>query len=367
MYEFKLIVQTPTGTPVAETFQFLDLACSVQVNSYGYLLTRVPRTWEGIASLVTNSRLRVLWRDPVIGMPWTSLFVGLYRQREDMLDERDSVNLGAYGLNWLLSTRINAYPANLSGRTAFINQKAEDIMRTLVQYNITASATTANGRIRAGTNWPASVMSLAGGGGRGNTIPSWFNAHSNVLEDLQKLASIGGGDFDVYVASDSTYRFIFYPGQLGTDKTADVVFSLENGNMAAPVKIYDRTAEANVAIVGGQGEGSDRDFVSRTGSSHSTDNEIEMFVNATDVEPGDLSGLEARGDQKLTETLPIDEFSFEVLQTPGSRFGLHYSLGDLVSAVDPETGVRSTHKVSRADVSFDSDGRPKVEVSLTPL
>src|SRR5690606_30648784 len=138
----------------------------------------------------------------------------------------------------------------------------ETVMKALVTYNATSSGTTADGRIRNVATGGLTITVEADGGG-GNTV-DWYCAHDHLLETLQKLARIAGGDFDLIKTAATTWDFKFYDGQRGTDRSSSVIFSLDHGNMARPRYQIDRREERTVAIVGGGGEGDDRTFVTRT-------------------------------------------------------------------------------------------------------
>jgi len=260
----------------------------------------------------------------------------------------------------MLKTRIVAYPAMLANKAYFSAAKAETIMKALVAANITSAATVANSRVRDGTNWPSTVISVEADAAGGNTT-EWYCAQENLLETLQKLATIAGGDFDLIKTAVNAFEFRFYAGQLGTDRSASVFFSLGHGNMGDPVYTYDRSSEATVAIVGGQGEESAREFVARTGTDYAAGNDIEIFAPATDVDAGNTAGLNSAGDAVVAEKRARETFSFKVLQTPAIRFGSEYFLGDLVTAVNPYTGASVTQRI--AGVSLDlSSGAPNFKI-----
>ena len=123
-----------------------------------------------------------------------------------------------------------------------------------------------------------------------------------------------------------------------------------------------------MAVVGGQGEGTARTVLPVTSSDYDvTANNIEFFVNATDVETTD--GLTARGNKALAEKKIKDYFTFEVLQTPTCQYGVHYFLGDLVSAINPFTLVKATYKVMQVTVVVDKAGNmpEKVDIELVKL
>ena len=194
----------------------------------------------------------------------------------------------------------------------------------------------------------------------------WYCFGENLLENLQKLAPIAGGDFDLVKTSPTAYEFRWYTGQLGTDRTATVKFALGIGNMGVPQFSESRTDEQTVACVWGQGEGADREYVTRDGANYTTTNDIEMFVNASDVELGNTAGLNDRGDQKLREVEAVQCFYHGMLQVPATLYGVHYFLGDLVTVVNPMNGAVYTRKITEVTQTLEENGNRTIytEVSV---
>jgi hypothetical protein len=263
----------------------------------------------------------------------------------------------------LLGMRIINYPADTANLTAFDGVPGETIMKTLVGYNITSLATTGNGRKRAGTNWPATQISVeadsAGGDAR-----DWYCFGENLLENLQKLAPISGGDFDLVKTSSTNYQFRWYASQLGLNRSATVKFALGLGNMGLPEYSESWTDEKTVACVFGQGKGAIRDYVTRTGTDYSTTNDIELFIDATDVDFGNTAGLNDRGDQKLREVEAIRSFRFDALQAPATFYGEHYFLGDLVSVINPMNGAVYIQKITAIIQALDPEGKRSIGVEV---
>lgn len=353
--EIRVDASTAAGVKFAEISDFLELNSLVKVNVAGALKMILRGDHPVLASLENNSHIELYYK--YSGKSWTKFFGGLYRSQERTQPKEPYFALTAVGYLALLRMRIVAYPALVANKTYFSAAKAETIMKSLVTANITSAATTANGRIRNGTNWPATVISIAADGAGGST-QEWYCAQENLLETLQKLAATAVGDFDLVKTAANVFEFRFYAGQLGTNRTGSVVFSLGHGNMRDPIYSYNRLNEATAAIVGGQGEASAREFVVRTGTDHAAENDIEVFVPATDVESGNTAGLDSAGDSMLEERRARETFSFKVLQTPAVRFGSEYFLGDLVTAVNPYTGASLNQKIVGVTLNYSKDGAP---------
>jgi hypothetical protein len=170
-----------------------------------------------------------------------------------------------------------------------------------------------------------------------------------VLEALQTIQLTSAADFDLVKTASTTFQFRYYPGQRGTDRTASLVFSLERGNMATPSFIDSRINEATAAVVGGAGEAQQRVVTIATGTNYSTSRDPEIFVDA--VQEDSANGRTQAGKMRLVELDESSRFLFGALQAPNAYYGVHYTLGDKVTAV--YRGVSSVQKVRAVSVQFD--------------
>ena len=341
---------------------FLSLSCLRRVNAPGMLVFSLRGDHPLLATLADKWQFE-LWRKPY-GQSWTREMASIFRAGQWSYGEKSSIVLNCPGVMSLLGMRIINYPADTSNKTAFKGVAAETIMKDLVTYNITSSATTGNGRKRNGTNWPATQISVAADGAAGNNL-DWYCFGENLLDNLQKLALIAGGDFDLVKTGATAYEFRWYTGQLGTDKSATVKFALGLGNMGAPEYSESWLDEKTVACVWGKGEGAGREYVTRTGTNFAAGNDIELFVNASNVEAGNTDGLNDDGDQKLREVQAIRSFGFDALQAPATLYGVHYGLGYLVGAVNPAKGSAYTLKVAAVNQTLEPNGNQKIGVELS--
>jgi hypothetical protein len=280
------------------------------------------------------------------------------RQQEYYYGDRSTAIVTCPGLMSMLAWRIVAWPAGTASRSKFTSAKAETIMKTLVTYNATSSASVANGRIRAGE---IAGLSVEADGAHGTSL-DWFCAYEPLLDALQKLAAVAGGDFDLVKLTATTWQLRWYTGQLGTDRSATVIFALPRGNMANPQYKDLRVDEKTVCVVGGQGEGAARAVAVRTGDNYGASNDIEMFTNGSSSDT--TAGLQAQGDAALGENQARQQFSFDALQTPATLYGTHYVLGDLVTAVNPFTAASVTLKIDEVAVSIQGNGDEKIDVRM---
>lgn len=334
---------------------FLDLAYTSRVNETGLLTVTFDAEAAALAALEHRGQVEAYRRDTDNGIAWRCEFAGLYLDQERRYTDHGEFTATCPGLLWLLATRYVLYYAGTTNRSTFSNKRAETIMKTLVDYNASANATVANGRLRTPGSLGVTVEADGGGGNVVSIGCSW----DNLLATLQKLASTGGGDYNLVKTAATTWEFRWYAGQLGTDRSADVTFALEYGNMRNPVYRKARTKEATVVIVAGRGLGDERTLRIRTGGAYSAANDIEKFVQANMLSAPD--SLDAEGDRSLAEMAAEDEFDFTVMQSGAKLYGRDYFLGDLVKA-KYET-VEATRKIlgvtinSRGDVVAMEFGR----------
>lgn len=357
--EYRLDVHTAVGVKIGEVTDFLELAYTREVNAPGLLTFALDGRHRLVSQLEHNGLVIVYRRNRAMGLEWTPDFWGLFRAHRRQFSDYDRFEAECPGVLTMLSWRIVAWRAGTANRSSFQNVAAETILKTLVDYNAGPNATTVNGRVRSGVVPGVAVETdLA----RGNTL-SEECAWSNLLKRLQEIASIGGGDFDLIRTGPQAWEFRFYPGQLGTDRTATLLFAIERGNMADPEFEHDRVDEKTVAIVGGPGEGDDRTVVVRTGSDYAASNDLEVFVDGRNGKTADV--LVASGDARLREARARQTFDFSVLQTPSAYYGVHYQLGDLVKAKYGSVNV--TQKIVGVSVSLDRDGGENIDVEMETI
>lgn len=327
------IVTGGGGSPSGEVRSgYRKLSYTKRVNQPGLCEFIVRADHPLIANLEEDSQIEVWRKDDTYGIDWYQDFGGFFV--DEIIRNTDNTDQGefvgyAVGYNDLLTREIVAYKANTANRNTFTSTEVETIAKTLVTYNATAAGTTGDGRIRNTEAWAANVT-VQSDAAAGPTIDyrcAWRNLHTVLLE----LSDLGQGDFDMVKTGAQAWQFRWYDGQLGTDRTNEVVFSMRRGNMANPELRRNRRNEATVAIVGGIGGESARDVVSRTGPNYnSLFNARTVFVQASQFSTTD--GLNAAGDARLEELRARDSLTFRVIQTPANAYGEHFFLGDLVTA-----------------------------------
>ena len=107
-------------------------------------------------------------------------------------------------------------------------------------------------------------------------------------------------------------------------------------NLVSGKYLESTVAYKNAALVGGQGQGSERTYETVFSREELCLDRREMFVNATDLANEDenyIAQLQQRGKEKLAETSDISVFEGEVDATM-YEYRVDYNLGDIVQLSD---------------------------------
>lgn len=343
---------------------FLRFAYRKALNAAGKFRIDLPADLPDLAQYADKDQIEIWRRDQAIGLDWDIDFHGVFRD-EALVDDAlgvetfQAIGSGALGrLGWYHVL----WPAGRANRTTFSNVKAETILKTLVTYNATTSATTANGRDRNAPNYGITVASDAAGG---NTLTVSTGERKNLLDTLRAIQPIAGGDFDLIKTAANTWEFRFYPGQRGTDRRGSLLFSKALGNMANVRYELVRSSERTVAIIGGQGDGEARAKATATGPNYASENDIETFINATDIRTSTdaTAQLQARGQARLNDMAARKVFAFSVLQTDNCRYGRDFNVGDLARAFHPRIGTIDV-QITAVEVEYSPGEGETLEVEV---
>lgn len=331
------------GSLAAIIDRYVAFTITRRVNAPGAYVLRMDGNDEKCSLFELDGQIEFWRRYPEYGIEWYLEFEALHRVWYYHLTNDDKLQFESWGkgYNGLLARRIVEDKAGTAGASK--SGAAETVAKAFVNEQCGPGA---GSRALSG-------FSIQADAATGNTV-TLDRAFRNVLEVVQYIASIGGGDFAVVGTGAATFQFRWYNGQLGTDRSSTVIFAVERGNMAHPELLIDRSAEITAVLVGGQGEGTARATVWRTAATRiadSTWNRREAFVDAKN-ESG--SALNDKGDARLEEGRPKNQLTFDVVQTPGCLYGKHYFLGDLVKA--RFVGVEATKKVTEVQITVDEHG-----------
>lgn len=162
---------------------------------------------------------------------------------------------------------------------------------------------------------------------------------------------------------DKARKKLLYDVYKGQEKP-NAVFAEKYGNLYNIVQTISQKAWANVAFVGGAGEGEDRIFVT-VGDTEATDlDRSEIFVDARDLqqEEGQSASdykklLTNRGLEALSKAAITNEIDFEIAP---DDYGSVFSLGDKITVIlsknvkafIPVVGVKFLYEENQKKVSL---------------
>jgi len=321
---WQIRLRASDGSLVAVLDDYESFSAEKRVNAPSLYSLRMSGKNAKVALFELDGQLEFWRRWPEYAIDWTKEVEAFHRNASYIINADGTFTFQSQGCGYvdLLDRRI---VANFTGSgQASKTDVAQDVANDFVAEQVGAGA--GAGRVTVG-------LTIGGGEGAGNTV-TLARFSKNVLDVLQEIARIGGGDFDVVSTGEATFEFRWYDGQRGTDRSATVTFSLPLGNMARPVLYIHRSMEKNAIWVGGQGQKTDRTLVWRTDADamdDSTWNRHELFTDARNTPSVD--GLNSKGDTLLDRYKSARVFDFDVLQTPSCLYAKHYFLGDLVTAV----------------------------------
>jgi hypothetical protein len=199
--------------------------------------------------------------------------------------------------------------------------------------------------------------------GLGNVLTVSDMSYKNVLTAIQEVALQGNVDF-AFLWNKTANTFLFTVGSptLAYDRSGTVTLSVDNGTINNFSRTIDETQSFTQAIVRGQGTANATIRVVRPSPVLTELNSREAFFDVSTA-GNNLDYLNSYGDAKLQEMAKkVESVQIDVQQTPSTLYGLHYSIGDLVS-VDLVTEI-VVMQVNAVTLSMDESGIEIVKVQL---
>lgn len=173
--------------------------------------------------------------------------------------------------------------------------------------------------------------------------------------------------WDIYI-TDNKLTVDIYKGidrSYGQTENPYVVFSDEFENLFETDYVYESESCANMTLVGGEGEGLDRIYAYVNNDVSGLDR-YETFTDARDVSQNlgseDAIGYEEyllllneRGKENLGTMGVTEGFAGEVLSDVAFKYGVDFSLGDVVTVIN-KYGIQKNVRVLSAIESEDDNG-----------
>jgi hypothetical protein len=226
-------------------------------------------------------------------------------------------------------------------------QNPEDAARALVTLNAGPTAL-------VDRRTPGLVLGADNGILPGVTISTSFTRDAVLTDALREVARLAG------VAAGTTprvprFRIVQGAGQLQfvvtmpADLSGSVVFSRELGNIAA-LEYEPEAPTATVAIVGDATAGVGRIVKERSNADAHTAGwrRREVWVDARGA--ANATELEQAGDSALDEGRPKTRYQLTAIDTPATRYGYDFHIGDLVGT-EPYAGAFVPAVVFGADIT----------------
>jgi len=180
-------------------------------------------------------------------------------------------------------------------------------------------------------------------------------SYRNLLESVSDLCDgLGIGIKTVFNPATGLFTVTLYNGG-----NSSAVFSKEYENLTEQTYIESVDDYANTALIGGEGEGSARQFV--TIAQGSGEHRREVFVDARDLQSADFPGnytetLTFRGQSRLAELAPRYSFDAGVNPHGNLRYKQDFDLGNMVKVIAKPWGVSMTARISEIEETYDAEG-----------
>lgn len=206
------------------------------------------------------------------------------------------------------------------------------------------------------------------------TINSQYYGET-ILEIIEKICSSNNIGFRIVLTNDNKFKFSLY---IGEDRSYDqlknpyVIFSPKFDNVISSNYLESKKNYKNVALVAGEGEGSNRKTVtvipdsSDENYTEETDlNRRELYVDARDISSSAILSdtkttqyedqLLQRGKEYLKESEITKSFEGETETTKIFVYGIDFFIGDVVQIAN-EYGMESKSRITEIVKSQSSTG-----------
>lgn len=348
------------GNQVAVFTDWIDLQFTKVVNDVGRFRLEFVDSGQSVLDLFKlDCQIEVYRSIPGLNIDWYLEFEGLHRKVTRKTHKNGLSTFTSEGMGYLdlLARTSILYKAGTI--RADKNDAAETVMKEYVSENCTSEGDdTAVGRLNYDFDegeflYSAELpgFSVETDGGLG-TVWTGSRPYEPLLTVLRDIAVSTNVDFNVVGIGPAQFQFRTYPDQLGTDRSVSclgpggvgpggemiypVIFSVPRGVVSTIQYVDDRIGEANAVAVLGKGDGSTRTTLTRVDEDAIADspwNRCEISRPATNYdEDYETYSLQVAGDEILGEMGRSEEFTFIPLQQPDQLYGVHYFIGDRVTA-----------------------------------
>ncbi len=180
-------------------------------------------------------------------------------------------------------------------------------------------------------------------------------SYKNLMDTVTELCDTADmGIKTVFDPNAGTFTIQLYQGN-----DTHSIFSKEYENIIDQVFTRSISDYASLALVGGEGEGSERTLI--TTGSGSGEERYEIFVDAKDLRAEDFpdsyaDALIFRGQQKLAEQAMVQAFDATVNQYGYLKYKTDFDIGSKIQAVSKHWGVSLSARITEIEESYDRGG-----------
>lgn len=332
-----------TGDRLALLDTYINFEYAKTVNEIGAFTVTMPITWlDANPDILDIDRRINIWRKVDTGLTQI-VFAGFVRRLAYTTDEKGmtTITISGPSLDDLARRRIIAYADEPSYDGISTDSEkigaADNAMKAFVSGNMGLLATDTARRISSTYFAVETNLTL------GPTVS--LNApHRNLFDVLNDLAdqSRGAGTelyWSFVPVDDAKVEFRVNKTYLNEDHTLSaphpVLLGIDYGNLVEASLEIDWSEEVNYIYAAGQGE--DIGYNETTVSDSARLNQsiwarTEAWGDVRE-NPDDIDGgVTASANQALAEGRPRRRFSAQLIDSVGTRYGLHYNFGDRVTA-----------------------------------
>jgi len=193
------------------------------------------------------------------------------------------------------------------------------------------------------------------GGGLSDPVSTQIS-YKNLMDAAMSLCEAAdAGIKAVFNPATGIFTVTLYKGA-----ESQAVFSWEYENLTSQTFTKSASDYANVALVGGEGEGVERVFAVY-GESEGAERR-EVFVDAKSLRSEDFgdeytAALLFQGQSKLSELVMAQSFDASVNPHGNLTYGTDFDLGQTVKVISKKWGVTLTTRISEIEESYDSTGQ----------
>lgn len=201
--------------------------------------------------------------------------------------------------------------------------------------------------------------------------------YKKLLSTVQKVAKASNFGFRFRPNfTAKTITFEIYKGvdrSFGQSDNPRVVFSDDFANLNKAVYEENDEIYSNVCYVGGQGEGSDRVYVTAGDDTITGLERREMFVNGSDISNEDLTtaqyeaALVQRGIDTLGDHAVFQTAECEVIPSGNFEYLTDYDVGDIVSVIKTDWGLKENLRITRISEVYENGTMTIMPTFGTPL